>query len=223
MKKSNKILLGTAVVIIAAMPVVVGLSIDVNAAAILSEATHFRQFNNFDHVIIKGTWGVQITAGNQYSVTITTSSSPQRYTAEQNGDTVTIANENAKIQDHSIVMITMPQLTNLELYGTENTTLSDFHLKDLTISLDGTHSLKGSNSQIENLKLHAAGTTSIDLADTKTTNVNLEIFGANNTKLNMQGGNLTGQARGAVSITYSGAAQSQLIETRGVAKVQQSQ
>ena len=123
-------------------------------------------------------------------------------------------------RNHFTAVITLPQLTNLELRGTDNATVSGFRIKDLSLSIDGTHSLTGTNNEVENLKLHAAGTTSIDLSGTKTTNVDLEIFGTNNTKLNMQGGDLTGQARGVVSITYSGTVKTQTIETRGVAKVE---
>ncbi len=215
MKKSNKILLGTAVAIFIGLPIAMGVS------AINAKADTTSNFKNFQHIILKGTWDARIMAGDHYQVTITTPSIvSSEYSAMQNGDTVIISNVNARSQNHFTAIITLPQLTNLELRGANTTSLSDFRLKDLSLSLSGDNSLTGADNEIQNLKLYAAGTSKIDLTDTKTTNVNLDIAGANNTKLNMQGGNLTGQVRGTVSISYLGSVKTQNIDTRGTSKVE---
>lgn len=188
-----------------------------------SQPTKVSNFKNFQHIIIKGAWQTNIIAGDNYHITITTpyySSSSPPYTVVQNDDTVTISNVNAKDKNNFNVIITTPQLANLELYGKENITLSGFHLKNLSLSLKGSQSLSGINSQIDNLKLYATGTSSIDLTDTKITDVNLDISGTNATKLNMQGGNLTVQAAGTTTITYLGDIKIQKIDSRGDLKVE---
>lgn len=224
MKKSNKILLSTAVAIFVAIPVFAGIStmtVQADAKKMQSSAsTKNISMEKFQHVAVLGAWNVKIVAGNNYQVTLKSPAEALSHiSVVQNADTVTISSDRVSNQKQLAVIITLPQLTNVELRGTNKTEISGFRVKDLAISMDGMHSLKGIDNQIENLKLHAAGTSSVDLNDSKTTNVMLEIFGTNNTQLNMQGGELSGQAKGAVSISYSGTVKTQNIATSGIAKV----
>jgi hypothetical protein len=224
MKKSNKILLSTAVAIFVAIPVFAGFSAITAQAAVKKiqsgAATKNIPMEKFQHVVVLGTWNVKIVAGNNYQVTLDSPTEAlSQISVVQNADTVTISSDHVSNQKQLAVIVTSPQLTNVELHGTTRTDIAGFRLKDLSISMDGTHSLKGIDNQIENLKLHAAGTSSINLSDSKTTNAILEIFGTSNTQLNMQGGDLSGQAKGAVSITYSGTVKTQNIATAGIAKV----
>jgi hypothetical protein len=221
MKTSNKILLGTAIGIFVSLPIIMGIStINNKAHATSSKITQTSDFKNFQKLIIKGTWESKIIRGDEYRVTVSADHiSSSQFSAFQKEDTVTLSNVGASNQDHYTVTIVMPKLYYLEMRGTIHTTLSQFHEENLSLILNGTHSLKGEDNEIENLNLSATGTSSIDLSRTKTINVDLNIAGTNSTQLNMQGGNLTGQAKGAVSISYRGTVKSQQITTSGVAKV----
>lgn len=226
MKKSNKILLVTAVGIFVAIPVIAGIaavkspgvSLSVSSSSALVMQTI--SVKNFDHVVMLGTWEVKINQGDQYQVQI---SMPKiafsQYAVAQDGDTVKISSEKVQDQNHLSVTITLPNLSNLELHGTNKAELSGFKVKDFSLQIDGTNAITGTNNQFENLKLTAAGTSNIDLAASTTVNADVNIYGTNSTRLNMQGGDLTGSAKGVVTISYVGSVKTQNITTSGLAKV----
>lgn len=226
MKKSNKILLVTAVGIFVAIPVVMSvaaLKSPLRISQTPSSAFEVQQIpmSNFNHIVIQGTWNVRIIQGNQYQVQVTMPKTAfSQYAMGQTGDTVKISSEKVQDQNHLSVVITLPNLINLELHGTNKAEFSGFKTKDFSLQVDGTNSISGLNNQFENLKLTVAGTSDINLASSTTINADVSIYGTNTTTLNMQGGNLTGLAKGAVSITYTGAVKTQSIMTSGLAKVE---
>ncbi len=181
-------------------------------------------FKNFQHVVIQGAWNAKIIYGNQYQVRVSAVKlDPVLYSVTQNGDTINITNTKVVSPNRFDVTVILPKLNSLELRGTNRTEVSGFNVKDLFVSIEGTQSLVGSNNQIENLKLYAAGTTAIDFKNSKTTNVNLQILGTNDTKLNMQGGDLIGQAKGMVSISYWGTVKIKNVTPGEMVKVEQQQ
>lgn len=184
--------------------------------------TQVSSFKDFQHVVIQGTWNAKIIYGSQYQIQVSAVKlDPTLFKVTQNNDTITISNTKSEYPNRFKVTVVLPKLTSLELRGTDDTEVSGFNVKDLFFSIEGTQSLIGTNNQIENLKLYAAGTTAIDFRNSKTTNVNLQILGTNTTKLNMQGGDLIGQAKGVVSIAYWGTVRTKNVTPGEMVKIEQ--
>ncbi|MCK9484386.1 MAG: DUF2807 domain-containing protein [Candidatus Marinimicrobia bacterium] len=230
MKTSNKILVGSglllATLILIFMIIVrimLGVSPRFDDSYDITEPdviTNYH-FSDFKNVEVRDNWTVSIRQGEQFSIEVTAPQSVQeKARIEVVGDRLIFENDRfihprGKLE----ALVIMPRIENVTSADAVKVKLDDFTCDRLQIKLDGACKVRARNNVITDLDLKGTGATRADLVESVITNANLQVSGAGRVELNMQGGELTGTASGAVKIIYYGSVSAEKIRTSGAVSI----
>lgn len=177
---------------------------------------------DFNRIECSGVWQIEVTQGNSYSVAL---SYPEELADDVDvhawGDLLSL--DNGREWHHRIssfsAVITMPDLVGLRINEGASIFMDGFNTEDMEIKISGAAEIEADNSRIENLFLRCGGAADANFRDSKVVNANLKINGASRITLTMNGGKLTGSAKGASAIVYYGKVTIQDIATGGAVSI----
>lgn len=182
-------------------------------------------FKDFTRIEVTTAFTADISQGNNYAVSVTTDDNiVSHLEVTQDGSLVTIAlRENASYGNVTLrAKITLPKLTDLEISGATNATLSGFSSDtSMVVRASGASNVKGNISigdldirltgasravltgKGNKLTAHASGASTADLRDLRVTEASADANGASTIRVNASS-RLSATASGASTVRYSG-------------------
>ncbi len=141
-------------------------------------------FKDFDELTIKGALNIEISEGDEFSILIDKGSGNYKdVNIDQIGDRLSITSNGGSILKSSretpSIYIEMPELEDLNLYGTFNCNIIGFSNDDMDISVYGDSKLSASNLFVTRLRVNLVGTSSFYASGFCET-LKLEMNGASN-------------------------------------------
>lgn len=200
-------------------------------------------YANFNSISIAGPFHVQIKQGNSHQVSVRGNKKEiNRLEIEENGGELTISSEDRTIsffedREPVLIMITVPNLRNLELTGAIKADVLGINTDELDLELSGATKaaiqvraktvradIAGASSTrftgtTNRFEVDAAGACKINADQLRASDVIIEAAGV--TKANVYAtASLNADASGASSITYKGNPATTQINAGGASKVQ---
>ncbi len=180
----------------------------------------------FSSISVSGAWEVEIVKGdaNQYQIQVTLpENESDNLDLNKYGDLLTIKYKNDIFKyfervSHKIKII-LPKLNRIDLNGGTQTEFSGFQSERMNVNISGDCKLRGIGNNIGKFFINSSGASRIELGNSIVTNADVQISGNGFIELNMAGGELTGNASGAVTIVYSGYISRQDIRQSGVVSI----
>lgn len=245
MKKSNSILLISAIALILVIVIVavafrlevkpsytVHMSpttgntfvatriISVNDAKNTEDATQSYAIKNFDRIETKGLFNLSVKQGKKYQVFITAPKNLFSFiTVDKEGSTLSIAGIHQHKQSFTAT-VTLPRLKSVDLKGMGSTQIANFNERKLFIHAKGMMNLEGVNNQIASLVLYLKGAAHADFSTDKIQNAKVDLKGVAHANLHMTGGSLTGSVEGISGLVYSGNVKTITVSQRGVSSIE---
>ena len=179
------------------------------------------EVEGFDVLELSGGWELQLTQADEYSAVLA-GDRELLDTAEVStaGDRLSIylhedVDENRTVR----ITITAPAIEALSLAGAVNGTIAGLDASELTVLAEGATNLVFEDSSIGDLTLRTEGAANIDLGEALVENAVLALAGANQLRITMNGGSLTGRVEGVGNVRYSGETSSVNVDTDGIVRV----
>ncbi|RKY52678.1 MAG: hypothetical protein DRP89_07315 [Candidatus Neomarinimicrobiota bacterium] len=233
MKITNKILLITLIVILVFVAVIIIASRVIVDKSFQDEYSGIETLNKelitkyfdvtgFTGLSASGSWQITVNRGVSYQVRI---EAPEYLmddvVVRKIGKILNIGLEwKTRIHKRSLkAEITMPNLDRIKSSDGSKIRFDDFDTDNLEIRVSGASGIKGINNTISNLYINSSGATHINLKRSSVINADLHTSGVSSIELTMAGGELTGSASGAGSITYYGNVEEQSLRTSGAVSV----
>ena len=222
------ILLGAIVVIVAAVRMTVGWG-DSPRASIPADpgetATVSRELSGFNEIEINGNWTVTVTRGDDWQVEL---SYPENFEdlvdVSVRGEQLSLDGDDpdsffGRSNANLAAEIVMPALTELDVAGSSDVTLSGFEGDELAIDAAGAHRITGQQGRYAELDLNVAGASDIQFRGITFIDANVDLAGAANLVLTMDGGELTGGLAGAGKVEYYGTVARESVDVAGFGSV----
>ncbi len=173
------------------------------------EAQNSYGFQGFTQVEIFGPWSVEILQDEEYSIeTERPENSKVKVELQEGGTLLSIQNDFLEPETPRnkwpSIRITMPTLEEISVRGSVETSFTGFIGDALKVTMEGTGSVMGEDSQYEKLKILCSGVGTIDLSATKSRDAEVDFSGVGKILLNMDGGVLSGSVTGVGSVEYEG-------------------
>ena len=181
-----------------------------------------RELSGFNEIEINGNWTVTVTRGDEWQVEL---SYPENF--EDLVD-VSVSGEQLRLDGDDpesffgrsnanlAADIVMPALTELDVAGSSDVTLSGFEGDELAIDAAGANRITGEQGRYDELDLNVAGASDIQLRGITFTDADVDLAGAANLVLTMDGGELTGGLAGAGKVEYYGTVARESVDRRGL-------
>ena len=115
--------------------------------------------------------------------------------------------------------IVMPALELADIKGYSRVGLQGFEGERLELDIKGNAVVEGRGGRYRTLGLSAAGLIEVDLSGIEVRDADVEIAGNSRVILSMGGGSLSGNLRGAGSLSYSGQVSEETVRVAGIARV----
>lgn len=181
---------------------------------------------NFDRVVVRESWVVDLTQGNDWQVEL---SYPDDVEVEVgvDGDLLVLDREGGGPGwrwwgDRSRRFradITMPALSELDIEGAAQVNLRGFEGERLGIQVGGAANIEGYDGRFDLLDLVIAGAANVQLNGILVTDAEVDLSGASNVELRMNGGELTGKMSGFGNLSYSGDVSDERVNVSGFGHV----
>ena len=174
----------------------------------------------FSAIELSGGWELHLAHAAEYSVVLI-GDRDLVDTAEVStaGETLSIYFRDVDEDRTARIMITAPALEVLILAGAVNATVVGLDAAELTVGLNGANNLVFEDSTIGDLTLQTAGAAHVDLEESLVENAVLALAGANQLRITMDGGSLTGRVEGVGNVRYSGETSSVNVDIDGIVRV----
>lgn len=231
MKLSNKLLCGFALFVMSCILVVL-----VSFRAIVGNAdtasskvkqgsssviTKDFPITDFTGVSTSGDWKIEIVKDKGYKVQIATT--------EKIMNQLNVRNETGELmidnlsRDNSIffdtgknsIRICMPELKSVDLSGDSSVMINNFISSTLKIDVSGDSKIEAVNCVVTDCTFEISGDSDMNFLKSKIRNLDLQVSGDSSIKVNMDGGELTGDVSGSSEIQYAGSISSQKIDASG--------
>lgn len=184
--------------------------------------TRDMDFKNFNSLEFENVWDVDIREGKEYKISLTADRALfDEIEISQNSKTLSLnydkyIRSNSNLDDDVHVLITMPDIEEIEFNGMGNINFENFILDRLEIRNSGASNIEAENVSIDQLNLIVSGAANAELSNINITNCLLSISGAANIELNMTGGELEGSISGAASVVYRGQVSDESVVVSGI-------
>jgi hypothetical protein len=210
----------------------------VNAKTVDQEYT----FTNFKNIETAASWDVKVIHDSKYKIKVTTTQDAlSDLLVKQQGNTLILDTRCKYKCPKNYAEISLPILSELKTSGSADVFISGFKLDKLkietsgesainlennvidalAIDTSGSSSLNGKNNKINNLDLETSGASEIDLIESLVTNADFDLSGSSKVKIQMAGGEMTGEMKGSSSVVYKGKVKSQNVEISGQGTIKQ--
>ena len=175
----------------------------------------------FAAIELRGGWDLHLRHASEYSAVLT-GDRELVDTAEVStaGERLSIHLQGDSDEDRTVrIVITAPAVEALSLAGAVNGTIAGLDAAELTVLSEGATNLVFEDSTIGELTLQTAGAANIDLGESLVENAVLSLTGANQLRITMNGGSLTGRVEGVGNVRYSGETSSVNVDTEGIVRL----
>jgi hypothetical protein len=185
------------------------------------------ELEGFHGVAIEGAWQVNLTRGDEWQVEVSHSEDLEdELNVHISGDQLVLDVTSSggwrwwrRTNSRLTAEIVMPELTEVEMAGASQLSLSGFEGALLVLEIAGANQLEGRDGRYDNLDLTAAGANEIDLSGVVVTDAQIDVAGASEVTLRMDGGDLEGSVAGAGGIDYYGTVAEERIKVAGISRV----
>jgi len=203
-----------------------------NDARDVASATLSPNLVDFDRIVVRGTWLVELRRGSTWNVDLI-------YPDDRAGELEVGVRDGALVLDRADgggarwnwwgrnegpfqARITLPALAGIEIAGAGSVELTGFEGERLTLAISGAGNIEGSASSYERLELAVGGAANVDLNDVPVTDAVVNLSGAANVELRMNGGTLTGSLSGIGHVGYKGPVTREAVTVSGFGRVSRS-
>ena len=175
----------------------------------------------FGAIELRGPWDLQLTHAAEYSAVLRGDrelvDAAEVSTA---GDRLSIHLQGDVDEDRTVrLLITAPTIAALDLAGGVTGTISGLDAAELSVLAEGAANLVFAGSTIGDLALQTAGAANVDLGESLVENALLDLEGANQLRITMDGGSLTGRVAGVGNVRYSGDVSRVNVEPDGIVRI----
>ncbi len=215
MKTSNKILLTTCIVIVAAI-----IASILYTKNMLGDPREYRTYKiesesgivntidaiDFTGISAEGYWDISVVQGEEYHVEIATNSkvADNEIIIEKNGDILFLKTRKNRFLSSPKLKVQMPSLGKTDLKGVGSFHMSGFDINELSINTDGVISISGADGRIRNMSFRGDGLLKMDMNDIPVVSADIRYNGLYLIELFMDGGQLSGKIDGMGRFTYRG-------------------
>jgi hypothetical protein len=181
--------------------------------------TQKREVSDFKGVDVGGIFEVEIVAGKEYALEITTDDNLLDHVRTEVRNGVLHIETNGKIASKSQIRIQVsaPEINDLDVSGVAKVDASELSSENLNVDASGASKLTLSG-RASKLTIDVSGATKIDAESLPAVDVNVDASGASSVMVNVSG-TLRGDASGASKITYSGSPSEVKKSTSGASRV----
>lgn len=215
MKTSNRILVITGIVIVAA--IIASILYTKNMLGDPSEYKTYRIESNagivntidasdFTGISAEGYWDISVVQGEEYHVEIATNSkvADNEVIIEKKGDILFLKTRKNRFLSSPKLKVQMPSIGKTDLKGVGSFHMSGFEINELIISTDGVISITGADSRIQDMSFRGDGLLKMDMNDSPVVSADIRYNGLYLIDLFMDGGQLTGKIDGMGRFTHRG-------------------
>jgi len=173
--------------------------------------TEKKDLSGFTRVDAEGTFEVEITRSDEYSVSISVDRSFYDYiSVTKEGDTLNLSlNPRHTFTDFTLqartlkAEITMPDLYSLNLSGASKGTITGFKSShDFSLTVSGASSLNINDGEVGDAELNISGASKV-IGGLKAADVKLTVSGASEVGLEGQAANINAEASGASKLNLT--------------------
>ena len=163
-----------------------------------------RDVSGFSKIDAGGAVNLEIATGKDFGVSLETDDNLLEYVkTEVNGDTLKIYTDDGISTENGVKFkISMPEIKDLEVSGASTADVSNIKTDSLRLVASGASKVK-IDGVVKNLETEASGASKIDAEGLKTENANVTASGASSSTV-APTNDLTANASGASSISYTG-------------------
>jgi hypothetical protein len=214
MKRSDKLLLAFASVVVAA---VLALLLALRAAATTTADRPMHReaitvdsmtYNGepFTRVAASGGWTLRITRGDAYSVAVTRDdrTDTKVRVAAQGGTLALVSSSLSLASKGATATVTCPGLDALSTNGSVDATIQGFRGDSLSIATAGGSQIVARDCSVDRLELQVAGISDVNLKDVRARGARLDLGGAFDVVVTVDGGPLAGTAAGLGGLEVHG-------------------
>lgn len=232
MKKSNMILSGSVLIILA-----ICLSILLIARVFLNDylssngvplgksekGEKIIYANGIKSLYLKGNWHTEIVRSDEEKIIVTGPKDLlEDLWVKQQNDSLEIHMVKLKNDERKLrLKMTMPIIQLLRFKGVAVASISGFNLESLTIHSEGVTSVHGEEGSTKNLTVTGKGVSKYNFEDFPTHDAHLDFKGTVKIDLAMTGGGLTGKIEGVGAVRYKGKISKNSMELKGQFKLTQ--
>ncbi len=200
---------------------------DSSALIVGEQVVQTFELEGFHGIAIEGAWQVNLARGDEWQVEVSHSEDLEdELNVHISGDQLVLDITPSggwrwwrRTDSRLTAEIVMPELTEVEMAGASQLSLSGFEGDLLVLEIAGANQLEGRDGRYDNLDLTAAGANEIDLSGVVVTDAQIDVAGASEVTLRMDGGDLEGSVAGAGGIDYYGTVAVERIRVAGISRV----
>jgi hypothetical protein len=166
--------------------------------------TEDREFTDFTSVEVGGTFEVEISRSDQYSITVTSDQTFFDYiSVSKEGETLKLSTDFTLQARILKAKITMPALYSVSLSGASKGTVSGFQsTKDFSLDVSGASSLTINDTEVGDAEFEVSGASKVN--GTLTANdLDFGVSGASGIELDGSGNNINADASGASTLNLA--------------------
>lgn len=183
--------------------------------------TEKRNLADFKEIEVGGIIEVEITAQKDFSVEVQADDNLLEYIeTEVSGDTLKIhTNKRISPQTKIRIIISMPELTGLEVSGVSKTTATNIKTDSFKIDISGASKVV-ITGQAKDLNIEASGVSKVNAEGLKVENAEINSSGASNLTVSVSN-ELNADASGASQVNYVGDPKNLIKDTSGASSIKQ--
>jgi len=201
----KKVIVGVLAVVLVTSGLMIGCGGVITGSGNL-ETKQFN-FSNFTKVDIGSAFKFEIVQSGSYSVSITTDDNLFEYIrVSKEGETLKIGLKTVSLQWPASLkaVVTMPQISGLDISGASKGTVSGFDSKDnLYAEVSGASSLELVGISTGDIKLNVSGASNV-IGDISSGNMNFDVSGASTVQLEGSANNVVARVDGASRFNLGG-------------------
>lgn len=197
-------------------------TITFSSVSFANDSTITYPINNFDRIAFSGNFAAKINYANNYSIVISGEKDViKNLSIQKVKDTLVLLQRTSFWAKQGLLKaeITLPKLNGLGLTGKANLIFNGFKTDNLYFNNSSDGKIIGNNNYIKNLTLISTAASDIDLTQNIINNAILHLESYSKLKIKITHGSLTGDAKGASQIIYSGTPKSVNVGIFGMSKV----
>lgn len=230
MKKSNRILAGSVLVVLVTFLVfliMVRISLndhlppDSDPSGKSEKSYRMMHTRGVTSLSLKGNWDVEIVGSDDEKMTVTGPGDLlETLWIKQQNNLIELHMEKRQHDNRRLhLKMSMPEIHLLQTRGIAEASVSGFDLETLIIDSEGITSVKGTDGRTRQLTLTGKGVSNLDFEQFPAHDVSIACKGTAKIDLTMTGGELTGKMEGAGTVEYQGEISRESIRLKGACKI----
>ena len=230
MKKSNRILAGSVLVVLVtclAFLILVRMSLNDHLSQNTEPSEKSEKSYRMMHtrgvtsLSLKGIWHIEVYRSDDETITVTGPRDLlETLWIKQQNNFIALHMERRQHDKRRLhLKMAMPEIHRLQTRGISDGSISGFDLQSLILDFEGITSVNGTDGRTRQLTVSGKGVSNLDFKQFPAHDVSLECKGTLNIGLTMTGGELTGNIEGVGKVEYQGGISGESIRLKGPCKL----